>query len=152
VLQAVEIASVVADAIASAQAAMGAACPAIAGSPQRLVARADSEMLRAALLNLLLNACQSGSEQVDVSAGVAGDACQIVVSDRGPGIPPDIMDRIFDAFYTTKKSGTGLGLPIVKRLMDLQQGAVSIRTREGGGTIAELTIPLVRQPAPAPRG
>jgi signal transduction histidine kinase len=103
-------------------------------------------MLRAALLNLLLNACQAGSEEVEVSAAVVGDACHIAVSDRGSGIPPDMMDRIFDAFYTTKKSGTGLGLPIVKRMMDLQQGTVSVRPREEGGTIAELTIPLVRQP------
>ena len=57
-----------------------------------------------------------------------------------------MMHHIFDAFYTTKQAGTGLGLPIVKRLMDLQHGTVSIRPREGGGTIAELTIPLVRQP------
>ena len=57
-----------------------------------------------------------------------------------------MMDRIFVAFYTTKKAGTGLGLPIVKRLMDLQHGTVSIRPREGGGTIAERTSPLVRQP------
>lgn len=62
-----------------------------------------------------------------------------------------MMDRIFETFYTTKKSRTGLGLPIVKRLMDLQQGAVSVRRREGGGAIAELTIPLGRQPASAPR-
>ena len=148
VLQAVEISSIIGDAIASTKAAMGDACPAIASSPQRLVARADSEMLRAALLNLLLNACQSGSEQVDVSAGVAGDACHITVSDRGSGIPLDVMERIFDAFYTTKKAGTGLGLPIVRRLMELQQGTVSIRPRDGGGTVAALTIPLVRQPAP----
>jgi two-component system sensor histidine kinase DctS len=106
-------------------------------------------MLRAALLNLLLNACQAGSEEVDVSAAAVGGACHLTVADRGSGVPPDVMDRIFEAFYTTKKSGTGLGLPIVKRLMDLQQGTVSIRPREGGGTIAELTVPLVRQPVPA---
>jgi signal transduction histidine kinase len=109
--------------------------------------RADPEMLRAALLNLLLNACQAGSDEVKVSAAAVGDACHITVSDRGAGISPDVIDRVFDAFYTTKKSGTGLGLPIVKRLMDLQQGTVSVRPREGGGTIAELTVPLVRSPA-----
>jgi PAS domain S-box-containing protein len=145
VLQSVDITPIIADAIASAKAAAGATCPAITFSTAPLVVRADAEMLRAALLNLLLNACQAGGEVVEVSAAGAGGSCLIAVSDRGGGIAPELVGRIFDAFYTTKKSGTGLGLPIVKRLMDLQQGTVSLRPREGGGTIAELTIPLPSQ-------
>jgi PAS domain S-box-containing protein len=149
----VEISPIIGDAIASARAAAGAACRSIEFAPQPLIVRADPEMLRAALLNLLLNACQAGSEEVSVGAAADGDACHITVSDRGAGISPELIDRIFDAFYTTKKSGTGLGLPIVKRLMDLQQGTVSIRPRDGGGTTAELTVPLVRASEPrAPRG
>lgn len=143
----VELAPVIGDAIASAKAAAGAACRSIDYAPEPLIVQADPEMLRAALLNLLLNACQAGSDEVKVSAAAVGDACHISVSDRGVGISSDVMDRIFDAFYTTKKSGTGLGLPIVKRLMDLQQGTVTIRPREGGGTTAELTVPLVRSQA-----
>ena len=54
---------------------------------------------------------------------------------------------MFEAFYTTKKTGTGLGLPIVKRLVELQEGTVSLTPREGGGTLAEITLPQVRQPA-----
>ena len=54
---------------------------------------------------------------------------------------------MFEAFYTTKKTGTGLGLPIVKRLVELQEGTVSVTPREGGGTLAEITLPQVRQPA-----
>ncbi len=119
-------------------------------SAQALAVRADPEMLRAALLNVLLNACQSGSESVEVSTVATGNACRIVVADRGAGIPPDVAARIFDAFYTTKQAGTGLGLPIVKRLMDLQQGTIAIRRRDGGGTIAELTVPLAAVPAPVP--
>jgi PAS domain S-box-containing protein len=149
VLQPVDLSPAIGDVIASAKAAAGASCRSIRFTPQPLVVRADADMLRAALLNLLLNACQAGSGEVDVSAAVVGDACHIAVADRGSGVPPEIIDRIFEAFYTTKKSGTGLGLPIVKRLMDLQQGTVSIRPREGGGTVAELTLPLVRQPVPA---
>ena len=150
VFQSVEITPIVRDAIASAQASAGAACPAITFMPRPLVVRADAEMLHAALLNLLLNACQTGSDAVEVSAAAAGEVCLLAVADRGPGITPDLLERLFEAFYTTKKSGTGLGLPIVKRLMDLQQGTVSLRPRDGGGTIAELTIPLARQPASVP--
>jgi signal transduction histidine kinase len=147
VLSAVEVAPVVRDAIASAQASAAGARRTIAFSPPALVVRADREMLRAALLNLLLNACQTGSENVEVSARAVGDSCHIAVADRGPGIPADVMERIFDAFYTTKKSGTGLGLAIVKRLMDMQQGTVSIRARDGGGIVAELAVPLVQRSA-----
>ena len=64
---------------------------------------------------------------------------------RGAGISDEILDHVFDAFYSTKKSGTGLGLPIVKRLTELQDGTIALRAREGGGTMAEITIPLAPQ-------
>ena len=149
-MRTVEITPLVGDAIASARAAAGTICRSIDFAPQPLVVRADPEMLRAALLNVLLNACQAGSDVVEVAAEAVGDDCHITVADRGAGIAPEVMERIFDAFYTTKKSGSGLGLPIVKRLMDLQQGSVSIRPRAGGGTIAALTVPLVRTPGSTP--
>src|SRR5688572_19670726 len=96
------------------------------------------------IFNLLLNACQAGGSPVTVTAEPLGAVCRISVFDRGSGIPDDVMERVFEAFYTTKKTGTGLGLPIVKRLMDLQGGTVTLRPREGGGTVAELTLPLAR--------
>jgi PAS domain S-box-containing protein len=142
VLRVVEVSPVVEDVVSSAQAAIGDGCPPIAFSPQPLAVRADPELLRAALLNLVLNACQAGGDGVEIKATATGDVCAIAVLDRGPGIPEDIADRVFEAFYTTKKSGTGLGLPIVKRLMDLQQGTVTLRKREGGGTVAEISVPM----------
>jgi PAS domain S-box-containing protein len=151
VLQAVEISPLIQDAISSAQAAVGSACSPMAFSAHPLTVRADPEMLRAALLNLLLNACQAGGGGVEITASATGDACRIAVVDRGPGIPESVMDRVFDVFYTTKKTGTGLGLPIVKRLMELQQGTVTLRRREGGGTVAEITVPLALAPASVAR-
>jgi PAS domain S-box-containing protein len=145
VLQAIEIAPLIRETIANAQAAVGSECPPIAYSPTTLVVRADAEMLRAALLNLLLNACQAGGTSVEVISSTAGDHCRIAVLDRGSGIPPEVLERVFDAFYTTKKSGTGLGLPIVKRLTELQGGAIALRPRQGGGTMAEITIPLAAE-------
>jgi signal transduction histidine kinase len=142
VLQPTEIAPLIREAIVSAQAAAGVDCPTIEYAPTPLVVEADAEMLRAALLNLILNACQAGGRSVEVISSIAGNRCRIAVLDRGVGIPDEIMDHVFDAFYTTKKSGTGLGLPIVKRLTELQGGTIGLRRREGGGMMAEITIPL----------
>lgn len=148
VLRPLELAPIVADAINSARAAVGSACASIAYSPGPEAVIADSEMLRATLLNLLLNACQAGGRAVEVEVKASGASCRIAVLDRGSGIPPDVMPRVFEAFYTTKKTGTGLGLPIVKRLMELQQGSVSLRPRPDGGTIAELTLPAATSQFP----
>ena len=79
---------------------------------------------------------------MEVTVERSADVCRIAVLDRGSGIPAEVLERVFEPFYTTKKTGTGLGLPIVKRLMELQGGTVSLRPRAGGGTVAEVTLPL----------
>ena len=141
-LEPVAVDGVIVDAMASARAAMGAGCPEIIGPRQHAVVRADREMLRAALLNLVLNACQSGSvEPVVVAVTESAEACHIDVSDRGVGFGDGDPERLFDAFHTTKKSGTGLGLAIVRRLMAQQGGTVELHRREGGGATARLVLP-----------
>jgi len=101
-------------------------------------------MLRAALLNLALNACQASPHKaVEVRVTVSDGVCRIGVYDRGPEIPAEIRGRIFEPFFTTRVNGTGLGLAIVKRLMELQEGTIEISDRDCGGTIAEVTIPRV---------
>jgi PAS domain S-box-containing protein len=142
-LQAVSLMPVIAETAANARAAVGPGCPTITISGGNSVVNADPEMLRAALLNLLLNACQAGGDRpVEIATTAHNGACRVSVLDRGDGVPPDLRDRVFEPFLTSKKGGTGLGLPIVKRLMALQGGAVALRDREGGGTVAELTVPL----------
>jgi two-component system C4-dicarboxylate transport sensor histidine kinase DctB len=78
---------------------------------------------------------------VEVKVEQTADHCRISVADRGPGIPQAQLDRVFEAFYTTKQGGTGLGLAIVKRLTELQNGRVNLHSRDGGGTVAEVTLP-----------
>ena len=145
--QALDLDPVIRDSIASATAAAGPECPPIAYTPTSQIVRADAEMLRAALLNLLLNACQAGSSRVEIRTFSESGECRIAILDDGVGIPDDVVAHMFEAFYTTKKTGTGLGLPIVKRLVELQEGTVSLTPREGGGTLAEITLPQVRQTA-----
>jgi signal transduction histidine kinase len=100
-------------------------------------------MLRAALLNLTMNACQAGGDTaVDIEVGAERNACRVAIHDRGPGIPPDVRERMFEPFFTTRVGGTGLGLAIVKRLLELQDGGIALNDRPGGGTVAEVTVPL----------
>jgi signal transduction histidine kinase len=133
------------EAASSARAEMVDAHPQISVGGDAAVVRADPEMLRAILLNLILNACQADPDrEVEVRTSVDGPLCRIQVLDRGPGIAPDLRDRVFEPFVTTKSGGTGLGLAIVKRLVEMQGGSVDLRPRDGGGTVAEVALPVKR--------
>ena len=147
VLQPLKVTPIIEDAVESACAAIGRDRPDVTVTGDSAVARADPEMLRAALLNLLLNACQAGSTRVEIRASSDAGVCRIEVLDNGGGIPQDVIAHMFEAFYTTKKAGTGLGLPIVKRLMELQDGTVRLNARDGGGTVAEVTLLLAERAA-----
>jgi len=141
VLEPVDARAVILDAIESARAAAPADTPGIVGPVATATIRADREMLRAVLLNLLLNACQAGSrEPVELTLDVDGQRCLITILDRGVGIPAGESERVFEPFFTTKKGGTGLGLAIVRRLVHLQNGTILLRSRPGGGTVAELSF------------
>jgi len=142
IFEPVEVRAVIIDASASAEAAVGGACPVIRVPATTAIVRADREMLRAVLLNLLMNACQSGcSEPIEVLLSEHEGTWRVDVVDRGAGFGETDPEQLFQAFHTTKKSGTGLGLAIVRRLMVLQGGTVNLIPREGGGVIARITLP-----------
>jgi PAS domain S-box-containing protein len=140
--QPIDVKVLMQDVVASAEMSTGRHGSPIPVSGEHIQAYADPDMLRAALLNLTLNACQAAPSQ-EVEVLVDGDdrMCLVAVCDRGPGIRPDIRDQVFEPFFTTRVNGTGLGLAIVKRLIELQEGTVRLADREGGGTIAEVTLP-----------
>jgi signal transduction histidine kinase len=80
---------------------------------------------------------------------------RIDIGDTGPGIPPEILDKIFTPFYTTKARGTGLGLAVVKKVMDRHGGRVDVTTEAGRGSVFHLFLPLLQQGGavtPAPGG
>jgi two-component system CheB/CheR fusion protein len=113
----------------------------LTGEPVAVIA--DVEMTRAVLLNLLLNACQaSGPQSVEMRASAVNGRCRIEILDRGPGIPMEIRDHLFEPFMTTRAGGTGLGLPIARRLTTVQGGTVTLDDRPGGGTVATVLLPL----------
>jgi PAS domain S-box-containing protein len=144
-LQPLDVGAVIHEVVVNAGAASARPTTAIAVSGAHGVrVAADPDMLRAALLNLTLNACQAAAgADVDIHVSVEGRQCRIAVRDRGPGIAPDIRERVFEPFFTTRAGGTGLGLAIVKRLIELQEGTIVLSDRAGGGTVAELTLPAV---------
>jgi signal transduction histidine kinase len=67
------------------------------------------------------------------------------VSDNGPGVPPEVADRIFSPFFTTKPQGSGLGLAIVRKIIDAHDGRIDIGARQGGGTTFRVTLPVKSQ-------
>jgi len=110
---------------------------------------ADDELIRATILNLLINAAQAmaGNGRIVVTLGKAGDFAMIDVRDNGPGIPPDIRGQVFDPFFTTKARGGGLGLPIARRTAELHGGSLVLDCPEGGGTVMTMTLPLRSAPS-----
>jgi two-component system sensor kinase FixL len=106
---------------------------------------ADAEMLKIVFQNLLVNSAHAmgghGRIRVEVSTGDA--ACLVAFHDEGPGIPADVREKIFTPFFTTKTRGSGLGLPTAKRLIEAQNGAISIDCPPGGGTTVTVTLPAM---------
>jgi PAS domain S-box-containing protein len=141
-VQPVDVKAVMREVVASAQISTGRSGLPIPISGDDVMASADPDMLRAALLNITLNACQAaGGRDVDIQIAGETGHCRIAVRDRGPGIPANVRERVFEPFFTTRTNGTGLGLAIVKRMMELQEGTITLEDRPDGGTIAEITVP-----------
>jgi len=103
------------------------------------------------LVNLLLNAREAldGRGKVVLSATCdAEQAVEIAVADDGPGIAPDKLGRVFEAYFTTKEKGTGLGLAIVKHNAELYGGTVRVESKLGQGAKFTVTLPAKSQPRP----
>ncbi|MEX2217249.1 MAG: ATP-binding protein [Phycisphaerales bacterium] len=121
----------------------------------------DPILMHRALVNIIRNALQSmadcpapeGGHQLVLEAGAAGAECWARIADTGPGVPPGVMDRMFNPFFTTRKAGTGLGLAIVHRIIDAHGGRITVRsgqnTPAGPGATFELTWPRTARAQPA---
>ncbi len=112
----------------------------------------DAQLLHLALGNLFTNALQAmpqgGSLHVELRREVHDGqplAC-LAITDSGPGIPPEVLARVFEPFYTTKAAGIGLGLAIVRRIVDAHQGEVRVLSTMGQGTRVVVHLPLGKAP------
>jgi signal transduction histidine kinase len=118
----------------------------------------DANKLRQAFVNLIANAAQAtaGLEKarpalvIDARLrlpGEDGPSIQVEICDNGCGVAPEYLDKVFEPFFTTRAQGTGLGLPIAKRIIDQHRGSISLQPEPPGGTRVTVVLPL----APADR-
>jgi signal transduction histidine kinase len=108
------------------------------------------QAMRDALVNLLFNAAQSGQTEgaVRIRAGADGAILTLAVEDHGQGIPAEHLPRLFDAFYTTRADGNGLGLAIVQRVARDHRGRVRAENRPEGGARLVIEVPLRQEEIP----
>ncbi|HEV8239450.1 MAG TPA: ATP-binding protein [Thermoanaerobaculia bacterium] len=115
-----------------------------AGDGGPLPARFDARLLRRALRNLLENALRASAGRGDVEVRLErrDDAAAITVADRGPGVPAELLQRIFDPYFSTHDTGTGLGLPITRRIVEEHGGTIAAKNRTDGGLEVVIMIPV----------
>jgi len=116
----------------------------VGGAAARVLA--DAELLKLVLQNLLMNAthAMTGRGTITVTVSAAAGRTQIIVADSGPGIPPEIREKLFTPFFTTKARGTGLGLSAAKRFVEAQGGTIALDCPPSGGTVVAIDLPLAQ--------
>ena len=114
-------------------------------SEGELVAAVDERLLKQAILNLMINALQAmpeGGGEIILSARRQDGRAVLEVIDTGRGMDEETVGRIFDAYYSTKRSGTGLGLAIARRVVREHGGDIRVRSEVGKGSAFELWLPV----------
>jgi signal transduction histidine kinase len=108
------------------------------------VVSVDTSVLQQALMNLALNACQAmpqGGRLRISAAAVRGRRVEILCEDNGVGIAPEHLNRIFDLYFTTKEGGSGIGLSLVYRAIQLVDGEIEVQSTPGRGTTFRVLLP-----------
>jgi signal transduction histidine kinase len=110
-----------------------------------LIARVDADLLQQAFLNVVLNGVQAMPKGGDLWLGAKrlGNEVDIAVRDEGTGIAPDIRDKIYNLYFTTKKAGSGIGLAMAYKVLQLMNGSMDFETAVGVGTTFHLHLPLL---------
>jgi signal transduction histidine kinase len=109
-----------------------------------LVAKVDTDLLKQAALNVILNGAQAMPDggRLEVVLEEEGKSAVLRVTDQGYGIPDDLLEKIFDLYFTTKAGGSGIGLAMTYRILQLHHGSIEVQSNVGSGTEFRLRIPL----------
>ncbi|PKN89492.1 MAG: hypothetical protein CVU51_00200 [Deltaproteobacteria bacterium HGW-Deltaproteobacteria-1] len=109
----------------------------------------DSDQITQALLNIMLNGLDvlkaGGTISIRALLNLEKKIIVIEIEDDGPGLPGEDMSKIFDPFYTTKRTGTGLGLAIAYRIIEKHQGTLTVNSKPGVGSIFQIALPLITE-------
>jgi two-component system sensor histidine kinase HydH len=112
-----------------------------------LTCKIDADMLKQAVLNLFINAQQamnSGGELIIKTSRQGNDAV-IQISDTGIGVAPDKLRNIFKVYYSSRPQGTGLGLPIAKKIIEAHSGTITVNSEPDKGTLFTIKLPLLNE-------
>jgi two-component system sensor histidine kinase HydH len=113
-------------------------------SKEKLLCKVDADMIKQVILNLFINAQQAmttGGELM-IKTGKNKNEALIEIGDTGSGIEPDKLDKVFDAYYSSRPAGTGLGLPTARKIIDAHNGNISVVSELGKGTLFTIKLPL----------
>lgn len=117
--------------------------------------RLDPEQMRRVIVNLVENAthalvaANAGDRVITVGTRSDADGFTLTIADTGPGIPADVLPRVFEPLFSTKSFGTGLGLPTVKQIVEQHRGAITLASEPGRGTVATIRLPREARQAAA---
>ena len=114
--------------------------------PERpLTAKVDADLIKQAILNVVLNGAQAMSQGGDLHVTLREDGrmAAIEISDSGSGIPDDIRAKIFDLYFTTRKDGSGIGLAMTYRIIQLHNGSIDVQSEQNIGSTFTLKLPLL---------
>jgi PAS domain S-box-containing protein len=113
---------------------------------QPLMVKVDTDFIKQAILNVVLNGVQvmPNGGRLTISARREDDMVVTEIRDQGGGIAPDVQDKIFELYFTTKKGGTGIGLAQTYQILQWHYGSVDFESVEGEGTTFRLRLPLVQ--------
>jgi signal transduction histidine kinase len=106
--------------------------------------RVDVDLMKQAVLNVVVNALQAMPNGGDlrIECGVHEEQAEIRISDTGVGIPPELRDKIFRLYYTTKPQGSGIGLAMTFRIVQLHDGTIDFTSERGKGTTFVVRLPI----------
>jgi signal transduction histidine kinase len=113
-------------------------------SDEPVTVNVDPDLLKQAILNIVVNAIEAMGDGglLRIESGIRGDSAEIRISDTGHGIPPELKEKIYNLYFTTKVRGSGIGLAMTFQIVQLHDGTIEVATETGQGTVFTIRLPL----------